>query len=273
MCSEGLSDFCSIAPHKCGHFVEYMHVSLHISASLSICDSRTECVNLQGVLLWHFCDRLTPNTRAVLKLPKQLKSLLATNTRPLRKGSSYKTGSNRWTCTSQECWRLHWMQVSAYRELKTIDPQSHWCSPHQFAPKSREGSRIFWNIHRAGTGISRTVSNFMNRKSVCTLYLDINILGVHWTLTLVVQSCTWLLNSLGWIADISKKQYVLGHCILNFHICSVNFPNFHSWKRIQLATFHNLISVINFPRCTKASHSVALKSFVFEAGKTTMLNN
>jgi hypothetical protein len=76
-----------------------------------------------------------------------------------------------------------------------------------------------------------------------------------------------------WIADISKKQYVEIENAMPKHICSVNFPNFHSWERILLATFHNLIPAINFPRCTKASHSVALKSFVFEAGKTTMLNN
>jgi hypothetical protein len=53
----------------------------------------------------------------------------------------------------------------------------------------------------------------------------------------------------------------------------VNFPNFHSWKRILLATFHNLLSAKNFARCTEASHSVALKFFVLDAGKTTMLNN
>jgi len=52
----------------------------------------------------------------------------------------------------------------------------------------------------------------------------------------------------------------------------VNFPNFHSWKRI-LATFHNLLSAKKFARCTEASQSVALKFFVLDAGKTTMLNN
>jgi hypothetical protein len=93
MCSEGLSDFCSIAPHKWGHFVEYVHISLHISASLSICDSRIEWVNLQGVLLWHFCDRFTPNTRAVLELPQQLKSLLAADTNHSEREVATKQGA------------------------------------------------------------------------------------------------------------------------------------------------------------------------------------
>jgi hypothetical protein len=53
----------------------------------------------------------------------------------------------------------------------------------------------------------------------------------------------------------------------------VNFANFHSWKRILLATFHNLLSAKKIARCTKASHCVALKFFVLDAGKTTMLNN
>ncbi len=66
---------------------------------------------------------------------------------------------------------------------------------------------------------------------------------------------------------------MLGHCILNFHIFSVNFPNFHLWKRILLATFHNLLSAKKIARCTEASQSVALKFFVLDAGKTTMLNN
>ncbi len=165
MWAEEFSHFSSLALQKLLQFLVHVHVSFHNSASHSICAAQTEWLTFKMNYSDIYMTWVTPKTKAE-SYHEDFKSLLVVHKKnhSERKEVPRKTGQEeRFTCTAQECWWLHQMQVSPHQELTRNHSWSLWCSPHLFALKDLQGS-IAWNIYKPTTGLSRIDRNFMNHK-------------------------------------------------------------------------------------------------------------